>query len=430
MATLGIGLCGLGTVGSAVLRRLRGGDCPPGLVLRAVAARHSRGHDLSGLCFSERPAELVADPNVQVVVELFGGTGDAAELIAAAIAAGKHVVTANKALLSASGEALFASAASTGVALRFEAAVASGMPVIKLLREGLVANRVEAVIGILNGTSNFVLSERRRKLCGHDEAVAMAQQLGYAERDPTLDVDGSDAADKLRILARLAFGTALDVPLPQRRGIVALSARDFAVAEALECRLRPLAIAERVEQGVVMGVFPALLPLWGSESIVRLAAAADDTENVVLLRGDLVGELICCGAGAGGEATASAVLADLVDLCTGSSAPPLPPLDAVLRVLPPPPRPQCLWCAADGVDLAELCAQLVGQLPADVAMTAPRVVGDDTVAVLLRPCQDTEAEALRAMMAEHLGARFAALDSRCLRIEAGAEELHSWAAAS
>ena len=428
MQSLKIGLCGLGNVGGAVLRHLRS-DRHPDVKLCAVAARRQRNHDLAGLSFSEQPLALVDDPNVDVVVELLGGIDDAAELVGAAIEKRKHVVTANKALLSSDhGERLLAAAASAGVQLRFEAAVAGGIPVIKLLREGLVANRVDAVGGILNGTSNFVLSERSRTKCRHEKAVKTAQACGYAERDPTLDVNGSDAADKLRILSRLAFSMELDVPLPLRQGIAELSERDFTVARELSCRLRPLAVAERSGQGLAMGVFVSLVPQWDSDFPTARLSAVEGADNAVLLQGDLVGSLLCCGAGAGAEPTASAVLADITELASGSRAPPLPPLDTALSqsVSPPLPRPQCLWCTASGANSKALCEQLETQLPAAIRLTAPFVIGDDIVMALLRSHSHEEAEALCSTVAQTLGEHFATLDLRCLPIEASEGKLQEW----
>ncbi|MEP1593803.1 MAG: homoserine dehydrogenase, partial [Halieaceae bacterium] len=252
--------------------------------------------------------EVARDPEVDIVVELIGGTTVARELIEEAIRHGKHIVTANKALIAEFGNEIFALAAEHGVAVRYEAAVAGGIPIIKALREGLAGNRIEWLAGIINGTGNFILTEMRDKGRDFADVLAEAQALGYAEADPTFDVEGIDAAHKLVILASLAFGIPLEFEAVYAEGITGITRQDVEHAEELGYRIKHLGVAKQTDQGVELRVHPTLIPEQ------RLLANVDGVKNAVLVEGDAVGPTLYYGAGAGAEPTASAVIADLVDL--------------------------------------------------------------------------------------------------------------------
>jgi homoserine dehydrogenase len=252
--------------------------------------------------------EVVRSPEVDIVVELIGGSGVAKQLQLEAIAHGKHVVTANKALLAQHGNEIFAAAQKKGVMVAFEAAVAGGVPIIKALREGLSANRIEWIAGIINGTSNFILSEMREKGLAFDAALADAQKRGYAEADPTFDIEGIDAAHKLTILAALAFGIPMQLEKCFVEGIRKLGAADIAYAEGLGYRIKLLGIARRARDGIELRVHPTLIPA------KRLIANVEGVMNAILVKGDAVGATLYYGAGAGAYPTASAVVADLVDV--------------------------------------------------------------------------------------------------------------------
>jgi homoserine dehydrogenase len=259
---------------------------------------------------------IVANPDIDIVVELIGGYGIAKTLVLEAIAAGKHVVTANKALLAVHGSEIFAAARAKGVMVAFEAAVAGGIPIIKALREGLTANRIEWIAGIINGTSNFILSEMRSKGLPFDVVLAEAQRLGYAEADPTFDIEGIDAAHKLTILSSIAFGVPIDFNAAYTEGISKLAALDIKYAEQLGYRIKLLGITKRTPQGVELRVHPTLVPMQ------RLLASVEGAMNAVLVKGDAVGTTLYYGPGAGAEPTASAVVADLVDVTRMHTADP------------------------------------------------------------------------------------------------------------
>jgi homoserine dehydrogenase len=246
--------------------------------------------------------------DIDIVVELIGGTRIARELVLEAIANGKHVVTANKALLATHGNRIFAAAQKRGVMVAFEAAVAGGIPIIKALREGLSANRIEWIAGIINGTSNFILSEMRDKGIAFADALAEAQRRGYAEADPTFDIEGVDAAHKLTILSALAFGIPMQLGKCYREGISRLTREDIAYADAFGYRIKLLGIAKRSEKGIELRVHPTLVPAR------RLIANVEGVMNGILVKGDAVGATLYYGAGAGAQPTASAVVADLVDV--------------------------------------------------------------------------------------------------------------------
>ncbi|MCP4466258.1 MAG: homoserine dehydrogenase [Halieaceae bacterium] len=312
---LKIGICGLGTVGSgtfnllhenADLLRARAGVSLE--VVHVGARRDNPACDLSDAQVSRDIFAVAADPEVAVLVELIGGTTVARELVEAGIRAGKHVVTANKALIAEHGNALFALAVEHNVELRYEAAIAGGIPIVKALREGLSGNRIEWLAGIINGTTNFILTEMRDEGRDFADVLGEAQALGYAEADPTFDVEGIDAAHKLVILASLAFGMPLKFESVYTEGITRLQPQDVAYAEELGYVIKHLGIARQNHQGVELRVHPTLIPRQ------RLLANVDGVRNAVLIEGNAVGPTLYCGAGAGDRPTASAVVADLVDL--------------------------------------------------------------------------------------------------------------------
>ncbi len=322
---LSVGVAGLGTVGAGVLRLLRdnaeivAARAGRRVAVTAVSARdrgRDRGVALAGLRWFDDPTALAADPAIDVVVELIGGSeGPARALVEAALASGKPVVTANKALLAVHGEALAATAERHGASLGFEAAVAGGIPVIKALREGLAGNRIDRVAGILNGTCNYILTAMTEGGREFSDVLADAQRLGYAETDPSFDVDGVDAAHKLAILAALAFNRPVDFGAVHIEGIRAVSSLDIAFARDLGYRIKLLGIARRAGGGIETRVHPCMVPLGNP------LARVDGVFNAVVAEGDFVGRVMLEGRGAGAGPTASAVVADLVDLARGRAAP-------------------------------------------------------------------------------------------------------------
>jgi homoserine dehydrogenase len=260
---------------------------------------------------------VIANPDIDIVVELIGGYGIAKTLVLEAIAAGKHVVTANKALLAVHGTEIFAAASAQGVMVAFEAAVAGGIPIIKALREGLTANRIQWIAGIINGTTNFILSEMRDKGLDFDAVLKEAQRLGYAEADPTFDIEGVDAAHKATLMSAIAFGIPVQFDKAYVEGITRLGAQDIRYAEQLGYRIKLLGITKRTAQGVELRVHPTLIPSR------RLVANVEGAMNAVVVQGDAVGPTLYYGKGAGAEPTASAVIADLVDITRLQSADPL-----------------------------------------------------------------------------------------------------------
>lgn len=320
-----VGVAGLGTVGAGVLRLLRdnadvvAARAGRPVTVTAVSARErarDRGVSLAGLHWHDDPAALAGDPDVDVVVELVGGSdGPARVLVEAALARGKPVVTANKALMAVHGAALADAAERARVALAYEAAVAGGIPVIKALREGLAGNRIGRVAGILNGTCNYILTEMRERGLEFAEVLADAQRLGYAEADPSFDVDGVDAAHKLAILAALAFGRPVDFGAVHVEGIRAVSQLDIAFAGELGYRIKLLGIARRTEGGIEARVHPCMVPQTSP------LARVDGVYNAVVAEGDFVGRVMLEGRGAGAGPTASAVVADLIDLARGRATP-------------------------------------------------------------------------------------------------------------
>ena len=322
---LSVGIAGLGTVGGGVLKLLRdnadivAARAGRPIAVTAVSARDrnkDRGIPISGLRWYEDPVALASDPGVDVIVELIGGSeGPAKALVEAAIKAGKPVVTANKALLAVHGAELAASAEAKSVTLAFEAAVAGGIPAIKALREGLAANRITRVAGILNGTCNYILTQMRERGREFAEVLADAQKLGYAETDPSFDIDGIDAAHKLAILAALAFGRPVAFDAVYVEGIRHISALDIAFATELDYRIKLLGIASQSEAGIDTRVLPCMVPQ--AAPIARV----DGVFNAVVAEGNFVGRVMLEGRGAGAGPTASAVCADLIDLARGRATP-------------------------------------------------------------------------------------------------------------
>ncbi|WP_158891327.1 MULTISPECIES: homoserine dehydrogenase [unclassified Pseudomonas] len=323
MKPVKVGICGLGTVGSGTFNVLKRNA-------EEIARRAGRGIEVAQIA-QRRPnpqcdtgstpitADVLAvadNPEIDVVVELIGGYTLARELVLRAIANGKHVVTANKALIAVHGNEIFAKAREQGVIVAFEASVAGGIPVIKALREGLAANRINWVAGIINGTGNFILSEMREKGRTFPDVLAEAQALGYAEADPTFDVEGIDAAHKLTILASIAFGIPLQFDKAYTEGITRLTTADVGYAEALGYRIKHLGVARSNAQGIELRVHPTLIPA------DRLIANVNGVMNAVMVNGDAVGSTLFYGAGAGQEPTASAVVADLVDVVRAMTSDP------------------------------------------------------------------------------------------------------------
>ncbi len=323
MKPISVGLVGLGTVAQGTLNVLANNReelarrIGREIQITHVGARRDRdGVDLSGVKVSRDLMDVARDPDVEIFVELIGGCDYARELIEVAIASGKHVVTANKALIAEHGNALFEKAQARGVTIAFEASVAGGIPVIKALREGLAANQIGWLAGIINGTGNFILTEMRDKGRDFHDVLAEAQALGYAEADPTFDVEGIDAAHKLCILASIAFGIPLNFEAVYTQGISSIDLMDLDYAEELGYRIKHLGIARRTEQGVEMRVHPTLIP----ES--QLLANVNGVMNAVQIHGDAVGSTLHYGPGAGSLPTASAVVADLVDVARVLTADP------------------------------------------------------------------------------------------------------------
>ena len=317
MKPVKVGLLGLGTVGGGTVNVLaRNREEITRRAGRAIEVTRASARDfekpricpLDGISLTSDPREVVDDPEVGVVVELMGGTDLARELTLRAIELGKPVVTANKALIALHGNEIFAAAHRKGVMVAFEAAVAGGIPIIKAIREGLAGNRIEWIAGIINGTGNFILTEMRERGRSFDEVLAEAQRLGYAEADPTMDVEGIDAAHKLAILAAIAFGKPLQFDKVYTEGITGITQEDIQFADQLGYRIKHLGIARRTQDGVELRVHPTFIPQR------RLIANVNGVMNAVLIKGDAVGPTLFYGAGAGAEPTASAVVADLVDV--------------------------------------------------------------------------------------------------------------------
>ncbi len=325
MKPINVGLLGIGTVGGGTFTVLernaeeisrRAGRA---IAITVVADKDlKRAHEIvkGRAKVIDDAAAVVDDPAIDIVVELIGGTGISKQLILKAISNKKHVVTANKALLAQHGNEIFAAAQKQGVMVAFEAAVAGGVPIIKSLREGLAANRIEWIAGIINGTSNFILSEMREKGASFDDVLKQAQQLGYAEADPTFDIEGIDAAHKLTIMAAIGFGIPMQFSAAYTEGISKLTREDIQYAEDLGYRIKLLGVAKRKSNGIELRVHPTLIPT------KRLIANVEGVMNAILVKGDAVGQTMFYGAGAGAEPTASAVVADLIDVARTMTADP------------------------------------------------------------------------------------------------------------
>ncbi|QHJ00743.1 homoserine dehydrogenase [Xylophilus rhododendri] len=325
MKPIQVGLLGIGTVGSGTFNVLQRNQeeirrrAGRGIAITMVAdldverARAAVGPDVTVV---NDARQVVANPEIDIVVELIGGYGIAKQLVLEAIEAGKHVVTANKALLAVHGTEIFAAAQRKGVMVAFEAAVAGGIPIIKSLREGLTANRIEWIAGIINGTTNFILSEMRDKGLDFDVVLKEAQRLGYAEADPTFDIEGVDAAHKITLMSAIAYGVPVQFDRAYVEGITKLGAADIRYAEQLGYRIKLLGITKRVAAGIELRVHPSLVPA------KRLIANVEGAMNAVMVQGDAVGTTLYYGKGAGSEPTASAVVADLVDIARLHTADP------------------------------------------------------------------------------------------------------------
>ena len=324
MKPIQVGLLGIGTVGSGVFNVLQRNQdeisrrAGRGIEITMVAdldVERARSVVGAGVQVVNDARAVIANPEIDIVIELIGGYGVAKALVLEAIAAGKHVVTANKALLAVHGSEIFAAASAKGVMVAFEAAVAGGIPIIKALREGLTANRIQWIAGIINGTTNFILSEMRDKGLDFDAALKDAQRLGYAEADPTFDIEGVDAAHKVTIMSAIAFGIPVQFDKAYVEGITQLGAADIKYAEQLGYRIKLLGIARRRDNGIELRTHPTLVPMR------RLIANVEGAMNAVLVQGDAVGTTMYYGKGAGSEPTASAVIADLVDIARQIDAP-------------------------------------------------------------------------------------------------------------
>jgi len=325
MQSIKVGLIGFGTVGRGTWNVLRRNQqeitrrAGRGIEIAAIAERNAepaRAAVAGEVPVYAEAAQLLARDDIDIVIELIGGYEPARSLVLAAIERGKHVVTANKALLARHGNEIFEAARSRGVMVAFEAAVAGGIPIIKALREGLTANRIEWIAGIINGTSNFILSEMRAKGLPFDAVLAEAQRLGYAEADPTFDIEGIDAAHKLSLLSALGFGVPINIDAAYTEGISKLASDDIRYAEQLGYRIKLLGITKRTAKGIELRVHPTLVPMQ------RLIANVEGAMNAVLVKGDAVGFTLYYGKGAGAEPTASAVIADLVDVTRMHTADP------------------------------------------------------------------------------------------------------------
>ncbi len=325
MKPVRLGILGLGTVGGGTVNVLKRNAqeiarrAGRNIIVTRASARNldqERICDTRDIQLTTDSFAIVQDPEIDVVLELIGGEGLAKELVLLAIENGKHVVTANKALIAMHGNEIFAKASEKGVMVLFEAAVAGGIPIIKAIREGLAGNQIEWLAGIINGTGNFILTEMRDKGRDFDDVLAEAQALGYAEADPTFDVEGIDAAHKLTILASIAFGIPLQFEKAYTEGITQITREDVEYAEELGYRIKHLGIARKTDKGIELRVHPTLIPER------RLLANVDGVMNAVLVKGDAVGPTLYYGAGAGAEPTASAVVADVVDVVRAMTSDP------------------------------------------------------------------------------------------------------------
>ncbi len=325
MKPVKVGVLGLGTVGGGTVNVLKRNAAEIArragreITITRASTRdleRSRICDTQGIALTTDPYEIVNDPEIEIVLELIGGETIAKDLVLKAIENGKHVVTANKALIALHGNEIFEKASAKGVMVAFEAAVAGGIPIIKAIREGLSGNQIEWVAGIINGTGNFILTEMHDKGRDFADVLAEAQALGYAEADPTFDVEGIDAAHKLTILASIAFGIPLQFDKVYTEGITQITRDDVDYAEALGYRIKHLGIARKTSEGIELRVHPTLIPAR------RLIANVDGVMNAILVKGDAVGPTLYYGAGAGAEPTASSVVADVIDVVRAMTSDP------------------------------------------------------------------------------------------------------------
>jgi homoserine dehydrogenase len=412
---INVGLLGIGTVGGGVWEVLgrnqeeitrRAGR---GIVIAKVADKDTeRAKKITGgkVAVTGDANEVVTDPNIDIVIELIGGYGVAKELVLKAIANGKHVVTANKALLATHGNEIFAAAQKKGVMVAFEAAVAGGIPIIKALREGLTANRIEWIAGIINGTSNFILSTMRDKGLPFAEVLAQAQKLGYAEADPTFDIEGIDAAHKLTIMSAIAFGIPMQFERAYTEGISKLTREDIQYAEELGYRIKLLGITRRTPEGIELRVHPTLIPE------KRLIANVEGVMNAVLVNGDAVGATMYYGAGAGSLPTASAVVADLVDITRLHTADPehrvphlafQPDQLAATRILPMDEVTTSYYLRMRVVDRPGVLADITriladGQISIDAMVQKEPSEGEEQVDIIMLTHQTRE-KAINAAIA-------------------------------
>lgn len=431
-----IGLLGLGTVGQGLARLLhRNRDEYARRLGRPLQLTHAYTRDLKkkrdcpldGVTIVSDPMFIAREAPVDIVVELLGGLSPARELVEAAIARGKPVVTANKALLAQYGNEIFAAARAKDVAVGFEASVAGGIPILRVLREGLAGNRIEALAGIINGTCNYILTQMAQRGVDFAVALAEAQELGYAEADPTFDVDGIDAAHKLTILSALAFGLPLDFSAVAIEGIRSVTARDIALAQELGYRIKPLALAKRAGDGVGLRVHPTLVPA------EHLLAKVDGVLNAVIVQGDAVGQTGYSGRGAGGDATASAVVSDLLEVAREAEVPAArraPPLGfdpAAVKPLPAVPLAQ-VECAhyvglrvADTPGVLKAITSILAELDISIEailqkepQTRPGGKDDATLAIITSVVPESRFE---AALAKLLALPFVRPGSTHLRVE-------------
>ena len=428
-APLRLGIAGLGTVGAALIELLNKQSgmltqlCGRGLQVTAVSARNrdkDRGVDLSGLTWYDDPVQMAGDPEVDLVVELIGGSeGPARELVEKALAAGKPVVTANKALVAHHGNSLAALAEEKGASLHFEAAVAGGIPVIKAMREGLAGNSFSRLSGILNGTCNYILTTMRETGRDFDDVLAEAQALGYAEADPSFDVDGVDTAHKLALLTALAFGCEVDFDGVYVEGIREIGAIDISFAEELGFKIKLLGIAEAADGSVFQRVHPCLV------NKSAPIAGVDGVFNAVETEGNFVGTSLFSGRGAGGGPTASAVVADIIDVARGLHLPTFALPVEQLRTLPSKPMSEHfgayylrLTCLDEPGVIADVTAALrdSGISVESMVQRGRAVSGGHSVPVVITTHETREAEMMAAL--ERIGGMKAVVEKpRLIRIE-------------
>jgi len=421
MKPIQVGLLGIGVVGTGTFNVLKRNQpeiqrrAGRGIEITMVAdldIERARSVVGEGVTVVNDARAVLANPDIDIVIELIGGYGIARTLVLESIAAGKHVVTANKALLAVHGTEIFAAASAKGVIVAFEAAVAGGIPIIKALREGLTANRIEWIAGIINGTTNFILSEMRSKGLDFADVLKEAQRLGYAEADPTFDIEGIDAGHKVTIMSAIAFGVPVQFDKAYVEGISKLSAQDIRYAEQLGYRIKLLGIAKRRAEGIELRVHPSLVPA------KRLIANVEGAMNAVVVQGDAVGTTLYYGKGAGSEPTASAVIADLVDvtrLHTADAAQRVPHLafqpDAMsdLPILPMSEVVTSYYLRLRVADQAGVLAKVTGILAeADISIDAvlqreADEVDSDSASqtdliILTHDCQEARMDAALARM--------------------------------